>query len=73
MAATSSLIPKNIMDEYRRRMKESRGYPAKLADAKKFVYSTMVARFGPYWWNTNREKLLDELKVVEQSVTDGQE
>ena len=71
-----NLIPKNIMDEFKRRMKESRGFDAKRADARRFVYTTMTARFGAPWWNLNREALLKELEEAEAAVafdllTDG--
>lgn len=61
-----NLIPKNVMDEFKRRMKESRGFDAKRADARRFVYTTMTARFGAPWWNLNRDKLLEELNEAER-------
>ena len=67
MAANNNLIPKNIMDEFKRRMQESRGYDAKRADARRFVYTTLTARFGSPWWGLNREKLLSEMEMVEES------
>lgn len=67
MVANTNLIPKNIMDEFKRRMQESRGYDAKRADARRFVYTTLTARFGSCWWSLNREKLLSEMEVVEES------
>jgi len=68
MAANTNLIPKNIMDEFKRRMQESRGYDAKRSDARRFVYITMTARFGAPWWNLNREKLLSEMELAESEL-----
>lgn len=68
MAANTNLIPKNIMDEFKRRMQESRGYDAKRADARRFVYTTLTARFGTPWWNLNNVQLLSEMQVVEESL-----
>jgi len=66
---TGSLIPKNIMDEYKRRMQGSHGNDAKRKDARNFVYTTTAARFGAPWWNLNREIILDELEVAERLIT----
>lgn len=53
------------MDEYRRRLKDSRGYDAKRADARRFVFTTMTAKLGMAWWNQNKEILLREMEVAE--------
>ena len=63
-----NLIPKNVMDEYKKRMQESRGYEAKRSNARRFVYTTLVAKYGNYWWHKNNEKLLSEMQVVEDSL-----
>lgn len=63
-----NLIPKNVMVEFKRRMKESRGYDAKRAEARRFVYTTMVGRQSASWWSMNSEKLLKELEVAEAEV-----
>jgi len=68
MAANTNLIPTNVMDEFKKRMQESRGYGAKRADARRFVFTTLVARFGNHWWHMNNEKLLSEMQVVEDSL-----
>lgn len=68
MAANTNLIPANVMDEFKKRMQESRGYDAKRADARRFVYTTLVAKFGNHWWHKNNEKLLSEMQVVEDSL-----
>lgn len=64
------LIPKNVMDEFRRRLKDSRGYDAKRADARRFVFTTMTARFGMAWWNQNNKILQREMEVAERENGD---
>ncbi len=64
-----NLIPKNVMEEFKRRLRDSRGFDAKRADARRFVFTTMTAKFGMNWWQTNSEKLLKELEVVESQRT----
>lgn len=60
-----NLIPKNVMDEFKKRMQESRGYDAKRSDARRFLYLTMVGKMGAPWWNSHREQLLSEMQVIE--------
>lgn len=64
----STLIPKPVMDEFKKRMQESRGYDAKRSEARRFVYLTIVGRMGAHYWNEHREKLLNEIEVAEKSL-----
>lgn len=66
-----NLIPKNVMDEFKRQLQGSRGYDAKRTTARRFVYTTLTARFGTPWWNLNREKLLREMEVAEKAIQEN--
>lgn len=64
-----NLIPKNVIEEFKRLLQGSRGYDAKRAEARRFVYTTMIGKHSAFWWNQNSEKLLAEMGEVERSMT----
>ena len=61
----TTLIPKNVMDEFKLKLRDSRGYDAKRSEARRFVYTTLTTRFGTSWWNLNRKKLSEEMDAAE--------
>lgn len=64
----ANLIPTNVANEFRRLLAESRGFKAKRAAARRWVYTILVGRFTANWWDKNSEKLLSEMKVIEGEV-----
>ncbi|MBA4375808.1 MAG: hypothetical protein C0401_06510 [Anaerolinea sp.] len=64
----ANLIPTNVANEFRRRLTQSRGYEAKRAAARRWVYSILVGRYTSNWWVKYSTELLSEMKVIEREV-----
>jgi hypothetical protein len=70
-SVAKNLLPKNVLEEYRRLMTAARGNQAKHAHARRFVFTTVVARYGNAWWQANHTDILSELDAVDAKVREG--
>lgn len=50
---TKTLLPKNIADEFKRLVIAAKGKPAKIAAARRWVYSRTMVEMTFAWWNEN--------------------
>ncbi len=63
-----SLLPKNVLEEYRRYISAAGSNKAQQKRARWFVYTKMVARYGKTWWQDNHTNILSELDAVDAKV-----
>jgi hypothetical protein len=69
---TDSLIPKNVMDEFRTNLRTAGGSANKLSGARRMVGSRLIIKNGMKWWNEHEREIKDWMdKVEKEEVKDG--
>jgi hypothetical protein len=59
-----TLLPRNIADEFKRLVKIGKGKPAKIAAARRWVYSRTMVEMTFAWWNENADTCNAEMDAM---------
>ena len=60
-----SVLPKAELDEFKTGIKNADGAMAKRDQARKLMYSRLIAKYGAKWWSQNREAVLEEMSRID--------
>jgi hypothetical protein len=59
-----TLLPRAIADEFKRLVKLAKGKPAKIAAARRWVYSRTMVEMTFAWWNENKDAANAEMDAI---------